>query len=660
MDWEKAIKPGINPFAPDKDERGTITKGGKLSLTPAQDDFLGRPKKVRLFFEPKYRVIGLMACDEGRFSIYRDEGHRSLSIRGLFNRHGIGLTEKLVCPVVWASGGMLEFYLEERQGDEPGEYAWEEFTYKMAHRRAFNPSVTINVVRNKRTKTLDYRLRYNDVIHQALGEPEYVEIGYDPKADMIGFKRAQAGGGRRKVFEKKAKNQRGRSCSYYVAITQLLKDIGYAPKVGKRFEPVVQNGYVEFELHREDSETREALIRAQNMEVQAAIIPEQENNFKAIIAELEEQVAKNTADIARLLALVEQREDAGQTDEFEQADEWKAIDKGGKILNPDLPWLRLLPNGEANIGKAAFDALGSPVAAVWVFDSERRVAGLKAYDPSSDLGDSYPVIRVHENMGTFHVTAKSFCRHSKIDFAKRSTRLFELKAVNGVMVGDAIVDGVLAWYVGSPVPIEQCKFQWFTDKNSSTGAKFRISLYKSGDLNLSPGATRAIGIPKWVKFDFEERTRRVRISPCEETDLNAYKLLPMGWTYNTTGDALINRTGIKPGQRFYGKVEDGGLVFNWDEGSPAKGSKKKKGRRLGTYKVSRTKFLKDSANYIRAYFGEKNKEPTIHWMAKKMGVEDRTYKGWADEFGGGHDTLCESALQTVPLEELTDLRRVWN
>jgi len=144
-DWENAVKPTKVNYRSDREQRGTISAGGHLALTPNQDSALGVPPQVILFFNPLRRTIKLQphdllsAKDSRYFDVYRPEGpegpgNRTVTFKGFFRHFGLSLDRKRECRVERVGNCSLVLYLDEHPLDKKASGVrdqWEEYTKDM-------------------------------------------------------------------------------------------------------------------------------------------------------------------------------------------------------------------------------------------------------------------------------------------------------------------------------------------------------------------------------------------------------------------------------------------------------------------------------------------------------------------------------------------------
>jgi hypothetical protein len=102
-------------------------------------------------------------------------------------------------------------------------------------------------------------------------------------------------------------------------------------------------------------------------------------------------------------------------------------DRTRSHLNDSLE-LRLLKQGNISFNRAVYEALNSPQAVLWFFDSKKNAVGLKPSNPSVKC--ARPVIK--RNDSNYKVSGKAFVRKFGIDTSK-------LKMFQPILAEDVVV-----------------------------------------------------------------------------------------------------------------------------------------------------------------------------------------------------------------------------
>ena len=95
------------------------------------------------------------------------------------------------------------------------------------------------------------------------------------------------------------------------------------------------------------------------------------------------------------------------------------------------PWVTIQSRGNFGMNRAAFEALGEPIAVELLFDAEARRVGFRPADP--EALNAYPV-RKQANSDSYVLAGRAFTNYYKIDTSE--ARRYDVEMVGDILAID--------------------------------------------------------------------------------------------------------------------------------------------------------------------------------------------------------------------------------
>ena len=112
--------------------------------------------------------------------------------------------------------------------------------------------------------------------------------------------------------------------------------------------------------------------------------------------------------------------------------QWKEFGGSPRVLHRERMYVTLRPRGEIFLNGKAYERLGSPEAAVLLYDENTRTIGVRPADP--ELPNAFRFVR-KGNEGRRKIYACSFCRHFKLK-PEKTLAFHKVKIDDGVLLLD--------------------------------------------------------------------------------------------------------------------------------------------------------------------------------------------------------------------------------